>query len=83
MATTTIELGDFRAHLDQVLAETEYGDVIVTREGKPWIVLRSISDDLDEATALAGSREFWDLIHERRAETAISWEEAKGELDQD
>jgi prevent-host-death family protein len=84
MRTTTIELDEFRAHLDQALAETERGDVILTREGKPWIVLRSVSHDLDEEdNALAYSREFWDLIRERRSEPAISWEDAKGKLDGD
>jgi hypothetical protein len=47
MKTTTIELDQFRDHLDQSLAEAEQGNLILTREGKPWIVMRAVSHDRD------------------------------------
>lgn len=43
----TIELDQFRNRLDQALAEVEQGEVIVTRRGKPWIVIRAASHDQD------------------------------------
>jgi len=45
MKTTTIELDQFRNRLDQVLAEVEQGELILTRQGKPWIVMRAASRD--------------------------------------
>ncbi len=47
MKTTTIELDQFRDRLDQSLAEAERGNLILTREGKPWIVMRAVSHDQD------------------------------------
>ena len=84
MKTITIELDQFRDHLDQALAETEHGGVIVTRQGKPWIVLHALTEDWDaESAALAQSPEFWEMISQRRREVGIPWEEAKRQLDLD
>ena len=47
MKTTTIELDQFRDRLDQALAEVEQGELILTRQGKPWIVMRAASHDRD------------------------------------
>jgi len=84
MKTITIELDQFRDKLDQTLAETEHGDVIVTRQGNPWLVLRTYSHDQDaESAELAKSPEFWEMIRERRREEAIPWDEAMQRLDLD
>lgn len=45
MKTITIDLDQFRTRLDQALAEAEQGELILTRQGKPWIVIRSVSHD--------------------------------------
>ncbi len=47
MKTTTIEFDQFRDHLDQALAEVEQGELILTRQGKPWIVMRAASHKRD------------------------------------
>jgi antitoxin (DNA-binding transcriptional repressor) of toxin-antitoxin stability system len=47
MKTITIDLDQFRNRLDQALAEVEQGELILTRQGKPWIVMRSVSHDRD------------------------------------
>jgi hypothetical protein len=47
MKTITIELDQFRDRIDQALAEAERGNLILTREGKPWIVMRAVSQDRD------------------------------------
>jgi prevent-host-death family protein len=39
---TVISVEEFRAHPDQYLAETARGDVVLTRDGEPWIVLRGV-----------------------------------------
>ncbi len=84
MKTTTIELDQFRDKLDQTLAETEHGGVIVTRQGKPWIILHAVSEDWDaESAALTQSPEFREMISRRRGEEAIPWEDAKRQLDID
>jgi hypothetical protein len=45
MKTVTIELDVFRDHLDQALTEAEQGELILTRKGKPWIVMRPAPHD--------------------------------------
>jgi hypothetical protein len=47
MKTTTIELDQFRDRLDQALTEAEQGELTVTRQGKPWLVIRAASHDRD------------------------------------
>jgi len=57
MKTITIELDQFRDRLDQALAEVEQGALILTRQGKPWIVMRAVTHDRDaEILTEAGSR---------------------------
>lgn len=81
MKTVSIELEQFRDQLDEALAETERGGVIVTRHGKPWIILHAVTEDWDaESAALAQSPEFWEMIRQRRGEVAIPWDEARSRL---
>lgn len=79
---TTVTAQEFRLHPDQYLAATARGDVVVTQDGQPWIVLRAVEADQDKlSAAYANSPEFWRLIGERRQEQSIPWEEAKKQLD--
>jgi antitoxin (DNA-binding transcriptional repressor) of toxin-antitoxin stability system len=78
---TVISIEQFREHLDRYLAETE-GDVILTRDGKPCFLLRALRDtDGSDTGEHEDSPEFWQMIHQRRQEKAIPWEEAKTQLD--
>jgi hypothetical protein len=64
------------------LAATSKGDVIITQDGEPWIVLRAIEGDQDRRSAgFANSASFHQLIDRRRQEQAIPCEEAKKQLD--
>ena len=79
--TITIELDQLRDQLDKALAETEHGGVIVTRQGKPWIIVHPVTEDWDaESAELAQSPEFWEMIRERRREVSIPWDKAKRQL---
>lgn len=79
---TSVTLDEFRLHPDQYLAATASGDVIVTQDGEPWIVLRAVLDDQDRlSAAYANSPQFWRLIEERRLEQGIPWDDAKQQLD--
>ncbi len=81
---TMVSLEDFRAHLEDCLAETAKGDVILTQDGQPWVVLRAVEDDQDRlSAAYANSPEFWRLIHQRRQERGIPWQEACRQLDEE
>jgi antitoxin (DNA-binding transcriptional repressor) of toxin-antitoxin stability system len=82
MTIITIELDQFRDHLDQSLAAAEQGDVIVTRGGEPWIVVRAVTRTRD-AEDHAEVPEFWEMIQQRRSEPGIPWDEAKRQLDLD
>jgi hypothetical protein len=75
------ELAQFRERLDEALAWAEQGVLIVTRQGRPWIVAHSVTEDWDaESAALARSLKFWEMVTQRRGEEGIPWEEAKRQL---
>jgi antitoxin (DNA-binding transcriptional repressor) of toxin-antitoxin stability system len=78
----TVTVEEFRAHIDQYLAETAQGEVLLTQDGKPWVILRAAGQELDDdSSAFAKSPEFWRMIAERRREQGIPWEEAQKLLD--
>jgi len=81
---TTVSIDEFRAHPDHYLAEAAKGDVILTQDGQPWVVLRAVDDDQDRiSAAYADSPQFWQIIRQRRQEQGIPWEEARKQLDLD
>jgi antitoxin (DNA-binding transcriptional repressor) of toxin-antitoxin stability system len=76
-----VSIEEFRAHLDEYLADAASSDVILTNEGKPWLVLRAIAaPENEDSTACTRSPEFWQMIRERRQEQGIPWEKARKEL---
>jgi len=80
----SITVDEFRDHPDQYLAEAAQGDLVLTQDGEPWVVLRSVASDQDRlSAAYAESPEFWQMIQDRRSEPSISWDEAKKQLDLD
>ena len=80
----TVSREEFRSHVDQFLEETAQGEVVLTRDGKPWVVLRAVTEDVDRDSAVfANSAEFWQMIHLRRQEQGIPWEEAEKLLELD
>ncbi len=79
----TVKCGRFRASIDECLADAASGEVIVTNGGKPWLVLRSITEEAVDSAAFAHSPEFWQMIRQRRQENGIPWEEAGRDLDLD
>ena len=79
---TTVTIEEFRAHLDDYLADASRRDVILTNQGKPWIVLRAIdAQPAHQTDEISGSAAFWQMIQDRRKESGIPWEEAKKDLD--
>jgi prevent-host-death family protein len=79
---TTVSIEEFRAHPDQYLAETAKGDVILTQEGKPWVVLRAVDDDQERlSAAYAKSPDFWRMIMQRRQEQGVPWLQARQQLE--
>jgi hypothetical protein len=48
------------------------------------VVLRAVTEDVDRDSAVfANSAEFWQMIHLRRQEQGIPWEEAEKLLELD
>jgi prevent-host-death family protein len=79
---TSVSIEEFRADPDQYLAEAAKGDVILTQNGQPWVVLRAVEDDQERlSAAYANSPEFWQMIQQRRKEQGIPWEKARAQLD--
>lgn len=79
---TNVPLNDSRLHVDRYLAAAANGDVVVTQDGEPWIMLRAVDDDQDRLSAVyTNSPEFRRLIEERRREQSIAWDEAKKQLE--
>lgn len=79
---TTVTFQEFTLHPDQYVAATATGDVVITQNGEPWVVPRSVDDDQDRlSAAYAESVEFRQLIEQRRREQSIPSGEAKKQLD--
>lgn len=76
----TVSVEEFRAHLDEYLAAAVSRDVILTNDGKPWLVLHAIAAEEEDSRAFTRSPEFWQMIRARRQEQGIPWEEARKEL---
>ena len=67
----TVSMEEFRSRLDEVLEETVRGDVVLTRDGKPWLVIRAVAEDLDrDSTAFANSQA---LLFSQEAESRLHW----------
>jgi hypothetical protein len=78
---TSVTIEEFRAHVDKYLADAASSDVVLTHDGKPWLVLRAIAAEQDDdSAAFAHSAEFWQMIRERRHEQGIPWDEARKDL---
>ena len=77
-----VSVEEFQAHLEQYLAATAQGEVVLTRAGKPIAVLHALRENGDQdSDPFAGSKEFWRMIRQRRQEQGIPWEEARKQLD--
>lgn len=78
---TIISIEEFRKQMDRYLAATAQNDIVLTQDGKPCYVLRSIR--ADNGDDVVESAEFWAMIRQRRQEQGIPWEDAKKQLDLD
>jgi prevent-host-death family protein len=76
---TVVSVEEFRIHVDQYLEAAAQGEVVLTRGGKPIVVLQAIPENGHDA--FAGSEEFWQMIRQRRQQRGIPWEEARKQLD--
>ena len=64
---TTVSVEEFREQVDRYLALAVDGEVVLTQQGKPWIVLQGLPGDPEvESEAFAHSKEFWQMIQQRR-----------------
>jgi antitoxin (DNA-binding transcriptional repressor) of toxin-antitoxin stability system len=78
----TVSIADFRKQFDQYLAAVGDEDIVLlSDDGNPCALLQAIPADADpHAASFARSPEFWQMIHQRRQEEAIPWDEAKEQL---
>jgi prevent-host-death family protein len=61
-----IPVKDLQANVDAVLDSAQNGRIVISRRGKPCAVLVGIEDYDAEDLRLAASKDFWQMIHERR-----------------
>jgi prevent-host-death family protein len=79
---TTISVEELRANLDRYLATAATEDIVVTRDGKPFVVLQAVPENGDADAALLGKSEaFWEMVRQRRQEPGIPWNEARKQLE--
>ena len=52
----SVTLEDFRSHLDTYLTQVESEDVLLTREGEPFAVLKGLPQPADHLAALPECR---------------------------
>src|SRR5215469_15078049 len=78
-AMKTVSVEEFRSHLDDLLAEVARQDLLLVRDGKPFVLLHCVTGEETHVQELDDT-EFWKMIHERRDEHAIPWDDAKAQL---
>jgi len=76
----TISVTQARSDLERVLDSAQKERIVVTRAGKPSVVIVGIESYDAEDRALAGSAEFWRMIERRRRGRSISLDELKARL---
>ncbi|HYT89984.1 MAG TPA: type II toxin-antitoxin system Phd/YefM family antitoxin [Gemmataceae bacterium] len=62
----TFSLTDARENLEAILKTAQRERVVLTRDGKPSVVLLGVECYDEEELQLASSPEFWQFIEERR-----------------
>lgn len=73
---------DLQANVDAVLDSAQSDRIVISRRGKPCAVLVGIEDYDAEDLQLATSKDFWDMIHQRRTRgKSIPLEEAEARLE--
>jgi prevent-host-death family protein len=68
------------SHLKAVLNSAQKERIVVTRRGKPCVVILGIESYDEEDFQLASSPEFWRMIEKRRREPSISLSELRSRL---
>ena len=72
---------EFREHLDQYLAFAAREEIVLTENGQPYVLMQGISDSEDMGSdEWESSPDFWNMIHQRRQEQTMRWEQAKQQL---
>lgn len=67
--------------LDACVAEAQYDRVVVTRNGTPVALVVGLEGLDREQLELASSREFWELIEERRKQKTFNRQQLEQRLD--
>jgi prevent-host-death family protein len=77
----TISVSQARSDLERVLDAAQKERIVVTRAGKPSVVIVGIESYDAKDRALASSAEFWGMIEQRRRGRSISLRELKSRLE--
>ncbi len=78
----TVSIENFRKQFDEYLAAVGDDDIVLlSDDGKPYAFLQAIPPETEpQSASFAHSPEFWQMIHRRRQEEAVPWDEAKEQL---
>ncbi len=63
-----------------ILKAAQRDRVLVTRNGKPVALIVGLENKDAEDLRYMASREFWEMIRERRARPTVRWEDVKADL---
>lgn len=78
---TTISVEEFRGQVDRYLAAAAQDPILVTQDGKPWLVVQAVpANGAEDSSDFSTSPAFWEMIRQRRQEQGIPWEEARKQL---
>ncbi len=76
----SLSVAEVQSNLDTVLDSAQKERIVITRAGKPSVVLVGIEAYDEEDLYLASSPEFWQMIEERRTGPSVSLSELKARL---
>ena len=74
----TVDVG--HAQLDDCLAQSQRGPVVLTRQGVPIAAIVSLDGLDEEQIELGFSSEFWKLIESRRQQPTLTQQELERRL---
>jgi prevent-host-death family protein len=77
----SLSVAEILSNLDTVLDSAQKERIVITRGGKPSVVLVGIESYDEEDLRLASSPEFWRLIEERRTGSSVPLSELKARLE--
>ncbi|PIX38600.1 MAG: hypothetical protein COZ56_20095 [Armatimonadetes bacterium CG_4_8_14_3_um_filter_58_9] len=79
----TVSMSQLEKEPTSCLDMAQGDQVVITRNGRPAAVVIGVEGQDWESIQLGLDSSFWELIHKRRAQPTISWDDMVEQLDKE